>query len=168
MKKQPEYTYEKDSTVWAVVRWKQATATGYVGEKIETYILKSDAQKRVYELNGWQDNRIDFSHNWNNKLQNKAFTTIRLWNEKKYVEGRDYAIYLNGFSRGFARLLSIKRLKLQQINEHIARLDTGYSAVECREVLRTMYNKQIDWNTQELAYCLFAFVEEKKKNLFNN
>ena len=169
MKKQPEYTYEKDSTVWAVIRWtKTALGNGYTGEKVATYILKEDARREVFRLNGWQDNRLEFSHNWNNKLLGKAFTTIRLWNEKKYIEGREFPVYLNGFSRGFAVLLSVKRLKLEQINEHIARLDTGYSAAECRELLRTMYkNKQIDWDRQDLAYCLFAFVE-KKRDLFNN
>ena len=161
-KKQPEYTYERDSTVWAVIRWTKAeNGSGYRGEKIATYILKSDARKEVFRLNGWQDNRLEFSHNWNNKLHGKAFTSIRLWNEKKYIAGIEFPVYLNGFSRGFATLISVKRLKLAQINEHIARLDTGYSATECREMLRTMYkNKNINWDTQELAYCLLVWVEK--------
>ena len=58
-------------------------------------------------------------------------------------------------------------MKLHQINEYIARIDTGYSADECQNIIRTMYkNKRIDWNTQDLALCLFVYVDEKK-NLFN-
>ena len=163
MKIQPEYSFEKDSTVWAVIRWKNAeNGNGLVGEKIKTFILKDDARKEVYRLNGWQDFRLDFSHNWNGKLHGKAFTSIRLWNERKYQIDKEYDIYLNGFRRGRAKLISLKRIKIHQINEHIARLDTGYSAVECRELIRKMYkNKSIDWERQELAYCLFVFMDEK-------
>lgn len=159
MKKQPEYTYERYSSLWAVVRWKDApSGGGQVGERIKTYILKDDARKEVYRLNGWQDFRLDFSHNWNGKLHGKAFTTIRLWNEKKYRLEKEYDVYVGSFRRGRAKLISIKRIKLHQINEHIARLDTGFSATECREMFRTMYkNKNIDWEKQDLAYCLFVF-----------
>ncbi len=164
MKKQPEYTYERDSGVWAVVRWSPLQSGGYSGEKIATYMLKSDARKEVFRLNGWQDNRLEFSQNWNNKLNGEAFTTIRLWNEKKYFAGNELPVYEKDFSHGFARIISVKRLKLHQINEHIARLDTGYSARECQEMLRTMYkNKRIDWDSQELAYCLLVYVEQENK-----
>lgn len=165
MKRHPEYTYEKDGTIWCVVRWKQgATAGNYTGEKIETYILKEAARRRAYELNGWEESRIYFSHNWNNKLQCNSFTSLRLWNEKKYVEGREFDICLNGMSRGTARLVSVKRLKIEQINEYIARLDTGYPARECREMLRTMYKKsRIDWDTQYLALCLFVYEKTEQK-----
>lgn len=54
MKKQPEYSYERNSTIWAVIRWrKSATGNGYIGEKIATYILKEDARREVFRLNGW-------------------------------------------------------------------------------------------------------------------
>lgn len=164
MNNQPEYTYERYGSVWAVIRWTKLDKGRQSGERIATYILKNDARKEVFRLNGWQNNRLEFSQNWNNKLNGKAFTTIRLWNEKKYAVDRELPVYLNGFSRGFARVISVKRLKLHQINEHIARLDTGYSARECQEMLRTMYkNKRIDWNSQELAYCLMVYVEQENR-----
>lgn len=167
MIKQPEYTYERESTVWCVVHWKKLDNNSYSGEKIATYILKDDARKEVFRLNGWTDNRIEFSTNWNGKLHNNAFTSIRLWNEKKYVIGRDYDVWLSHIRKGFAKLVAVKRMKLHQINEYIARIDTGYSADECQNIIRTMYkNKRIDWNTQDLALCLFVYVDEKK-NLFN-
>lgn len=169
MRKQPEYTFERDSTIWAVIRWRKSKdGNGYVGKKVATFILKEDARKEVYRLNGWKDMRLDFSYNWNNKLNGKAFTSIRLWNENKYEVGNVYEIRLGNAKKGSARLISMKRIRLNQINDHIALLDTGYMANECVEIIKTMYkNKRIDWDTQCLAYCLFLYIEDKM-DLFNN
>lgn len=163
MKKQPEYTYERDNGVWSVFRWREGNNGMRIAEKVYSCLQRENARKEAYKLNGWMDIRLEFTHNWNNKLQCKSFTTIRLWNERKYVEGKELPVYLHGFDRGFARIISVKKIKIEQINEHIARLDTGYSARECKELIRTMYkNKNIDWEKQYLAYCLLQFVEEKK------
>lgn len=53
-KKQPEYTYKRHSSMWAVVRWQDTGSGRYHGTVIETYDLREVARKRVYELNGWQ------------------------------------------------------------------------------------------------------------------
>jgi hypothetical protein len=51
-------------------------------------------------------------------------------------------------------------LLLDQINDWIARLDTGYDAEKCKELLRTMYkNKGIDWSKQQLAYVMLERYE---------
>lgn len=166
---QQEYTFERDSTVWAVIRWKKSEhGNGYVGEKVSTYILKEDARKEVYRLNGWKDKRIDFSYNWNSKLNGKAFTSIRLWNEAKYQVNSVYEIRLGNTKKGLARLISLKRIRIDHINDHIALLDTGCRAEECKQLIKTMYkNRHINWESQDLAYCLFMYVEDKK-DLFNN
>lgn len=166
---QPEFTFERDSTVWAIIQWRKSDhGSGYVGEKIATYILKEDARKEVYRLNGWKDMKLDFSYNWNGKLNGKAFTSIRLWNEGKYEVGNEYEIRLGNTKKGTARLISLKRIRLNQINDYIALLDTGYQVDECREMLKTMYkNKHINWETQFLAYCLFMYIDENN-NLFNH
>lgn len=48
------YNYIRHSTVWAVVKWEDLTAGRRRGTIIETYDLKQDARRRVYELNGWR------------------------------------------------------------------------------------------------------------------
>lgn len=161
MSNHPEYTFERDSTIWAVIRWKRSeNGNGFIGEKIATYILKEDARREVYRLNGWKDMRLDFSYNWNSKLNGKAFTSIRLWNESKYKVGNVYEIWLGNTKKGIARLISLKRMRLDQINDHIALLDTGYQADECREMIKKMYkNKHINWESQFLAYCLFVYID---------
>lgn len=169
MKNQPEYSFERDSSIWVVIRWRKSeSGSGYTGDKIASYTQKDDARKEVYRLNGWKDMRLDFSNNWNSKLNGKAFTTIRIWNESKYVTGNVYEIRLGNTKKGIARLVSLKRMRLDQINDFIALLDTGYNAEECRGIIKKMYkNKHINWETQLLAYCLFVFIEDGN-NLFNN
>lgn len=55
MREQPEYSYERYYTLWAVYRWRKApSGSGYIGERVETWMLKEDARKRTYELNGWK------------------------------------------------------------------------------------------------------------------
>ena len=51
--KQHEYTYQRESTVWAVYHWQKAAGGSYKGEKIATYNLREDARREVYKLNGW-------------------------------------------------------------------------------------------------------------------
>src|SRR5690554_4448825 len=168
MRKQPEYTFERDATIWAVIKWRKSdTGEGYIGEKVSSHVFKVDARKEVYRLNGWKDLRLDFAYNWNKKLNGKAFTSIRLWNENKYQVGNVYDIWLGNTKKGIASLVSLKRIRLDQINDHIALLDTGYRSAECQDMIKKMYkNKRINWESQYLAYCLFMY-EENKNDLFN-
>lgn len=100
---------------------------------------------------------IEYSYNWNNKLSCKAHTSIRLRNDNKYVVGQVYQETLKGKHLQDATLVAIKHLKLSQVNEFIARLDTGYSVDECKKLITTMYkNKCVDWETQELSLLLLV------------
>jgi len=53
---------------------------------------------------------IKFSYNWNNKLENKAFTTIRIHNPKKYIAGKAFNIELNGTPKGQCHLVKEKKV----------------------------------------------------------
>jgi hypothetical protein len=120
-------------------------------------------------------NPLTFHHNWNGKLSNSAFTTLRLWNPSKYDTGVIFDILLTDRSDkvqtmyGEAAVADVKKLKINQINEFIARLDTGYSAEETINILKTMYkNKKIDWQTQDLALVLLVKVKSQpiQKSIF--
>lgn len=97
---------------------------------------------------------LKFSTNWNNKLDCKAFTTLRLPNQK-YAIGKEFNITLNGVSKGTGVIHSIKLIAYQDINEYIARIDTGYSAKECKDILRKMY-PNVDFTVQKLAFILIV------------
>lgn len=90
------------------------------------------------------NNVINFSTNWNNKLANRYFTTIRLKNCKKYIIGKSYCIQLQRKFLKNALIEDIKTIYLKDINEFIAGLDTGYSAHETKQMLTNMYSKKVD------------------------
>ena len=108
--------------------------------------------------------KISFSHNWNNKLHNKAFTTFRLHNPKKYQIGRYYQIELKGDVLGVAEMMHISTGRLHKINEYASYLDTGYSPDEMIKIIKTMYkNKNIDWDNQQWGWCLLRYVNPIKQ-----
>jgi len=89
-------------------------------------------------------NNLKFSYNWNGKLSTGAFTTLRLFNEKKYVTGFVYRVYLKDEFLGMAKLVGIRRTRLYMLNEFVARLDTGYSLAKCQQIIERMYGKGKD------------------------
>jgi hypothetical protein len=113
---------------------------------------------------------IRFSYNWNNKLTNAAFTTLRLHNPAKYKRSGRFRIECNGQLRGIAELKAVRTFKISALNEFVTFLDTGYNVPETVNLLQTMYkNKCIDWNTQKLDFCLLVYEKEgKENNLFDN
>lgn len=114
---------------------------------------------------------LDFTYNWNSKLRNRCFTTLRLRNDAKYYKGAKYAITLQGFPKGNAKAVDVKYITIDRISDWIAKLDTGYTAKECVAMLKEMYKNQplINWSTQQLAYCLIEWEnQEGMKHLFDS
>ncbi|MCF8359246.1 MAG: hypothetical protein K9H26_10835 [Prolixibacteraceae bacterium] len=111
-------------------------------------------------------NRINFSYNWNKKLDCNVFSTIRLWNPAKYYEGAEVDIWENSrkpaLFRGRGRLLIVSKFKLHQLKPAAAWLDTGYSLEETRNILRKMYfGKVPDVEKQDFAYIIIEKIKEK-------
>lgn len=103
--------------------------------------------------------KLNFSFNWNNKLACSFFTTIRLKNPKYHV-GAKFSACLKDKALKEVEVVAVKHLKLTEINDYIAGLDTGYDAVECRQLIKNMYkNKVADWNNQELAFVLLKTIK---------
>lgn len=75
-------------------------------------------------------NEVNFFYNWNNKLNNHLFTTIRSWNsekEKNYrsLVGEDVEILLNG---KLVKIATLKAVLVEGINylpTLLLQLDTG-------------------------------------------
>lgn len=99
------------------------------------------------------NNIINFSTNWNNKLDCMAFTTIRLRNSNKYQIGKEYKIILKKNFKKNTRIEAIKTIYFNQINEFIAHLDTGYSAHETKNIIKKMYSK-VNLETQPFSFIL--------------
>ena len=100
---------------------------------------------------------IKFSTNWNNKLNCKAFTTIRLANPRKYFEGGLYNIYLKEKQIGIAAIMQIIPFKLVQLSDSISYLDTGYNKTETTRIFKQMYpNYDFEANELYLMTLLFS------------
>ena len=108
---------------------------------------------------------LKFSYNWNNKLNCNSFTTLRLRNDNKYYPGAKVHIWFGNTYKGKATIVGIHFYTLDKINEFVARLDTGYSAEECREIIMKMYKDKpnINWATQQLAFCLVVYDKRANK-----
>jgi hypothetical protein len=107
--------------------------------------------------------QVAFTYNWNNKLHNKSFTSLRLENNEKYVIGETYEILEKGIIIKKATIEGIRSIYIHEINLFIARLDTGYNIEGCVKIIKTMYSKKnIDWTKQKISFLLFVTAEEKK------
>lgn len=102
---------------------------------------------------------LPFSTNWNNKLDCRAFTTLRLYDEHRHVAGRPVKILLKGHNMGSGRIEAVKKFHINQLSPYISYLDTGYSVEECKSILHRMYST-VDWDRKALA--LILIVKDKK------
>lgn len=108
---------------------------------------------------------IKFSFDWNRKLQNKAFTTIRL-NDQKYQMGVRYLIELKGEIKGVATLVDMRKLTIDQLNNFVTYLDTGYNVEQTTRLLQTMYkNQKVDWESQLLVFCLLVYDDKETETI---
>lgn len=117
-----------------------------------------------------EDNLI-FTNNWNNKLNCKCFTTLRLHNQQKYYRGAIKNVMLKDVSKGKAVIVGVQSFMLSQVSEYVARIDTGLNAKECQQMIKSMYKKyaHINWNVQLLDFVLLEYERrEKEPNLFEN
>lgn len=98
------------------------------------------------------DQTLEFSYNWNEKLNCKYYTTLRLSNN--YKIGKTYLVYLKGKPHSKGKIISRRQFHIHAINEFVAYLDTGYNATKCKDILKKMYKyKMINWKKQLI--CLY-------------
>jgi uncharacterized protein YqfB (UPF0267 family) len=109
----------------------------------------------------WEMGKIDFSYNWNNKLNCKVFTTFRLQNQK-YREGERLEVYLKKEYLGVAEVVSCATLTLNQVTEGVALIDTGYPLDEFKKIIRRMY-KTADREYFNLMFLKWIEKPEVKK-----
>lgn len=133
------------------------------GGKHAIYCLKCKQQAgKYYRV---MTERIEFTQNWNGKLNCNSFTTMRLHNPVKYCIGSTKQVYLKGVWKGDAKIIDVRRIHLSDINLFTAKLDMGIPVEECRQVLRTMYKNRpgINWETQLIDFCLLEYCKESKE-----
>lgn len=111
--------------------------------------------------------QLNFSYNWNNKLRNKCFSTIRIWQPDKYIEGETYAVYLKGKYLGPAKLVAVNDFRLGLMSPGMALLDTGYTRDEVKQIMRKMYDSYIRQHGDNalFGFYIFQYVQPEQKTL---
>lgn len=105
--------------------------------------------------------KLNFSYNWNNKLDCAVFTTLRLHNPKIYYAGALKSVYLKDVYKKDVEIMAVKKMLLGSITEYTAGVDTGYSAQECQKLIKTMYkSRNINWATQLLDFMLLKTIKK--------
>lgn len=110
--------------------------------------------------------RLNFSYNWNNKLNCNVFSTIRRYNPAVHYEGRIVQVFETGTKpgtdRGKAKYIIVTPFKLHQLKPSMAYLDTGYNLEETKNILRTMYTGKVpDIEQETFCYCILEKIKEK-------
>jgi len=104
---------------------------------------------------------IKFSQNWNNKLFGKAFTTIRLHSDYKYIIGDLHEVLFEKKKEpqimlGVAQIVTKQTILLRELTEFDAYLDTGYNLAATTDIIVNMY-KNCDFTTQKLDFMLYKY-----------
>lgn len=102
--------------------------------------------------------RLDYSTNWNNKLDSPIHTTIRL--SGRFRVGDVIAEFLNNEFKGHVKVIDKKRILLDSLNDWVAGIDTGYTRDETIKLVKTMYkNKGVDFATTPVYLYLLKRTE---------
>lgn len=104
---------------------------------------------------------INFSFNWNNKLNNLVFTTIRAHSKTKYELNKEYQLMLHNhvFAQGI--IIGIVTKNYLQLSDGECFLDTGYSLIETRNIIKTMYKLE-----SEKSFVIDYILIKKTKALY--
>jgi hypothetical protein len=105
--------------------------------------------------------KLDFSANWNNKLDCKCFSTIRIYNQAKHFKGNQFDVFLNKKYKNKVIVLGTIITKLNELSDYICYLDTGYSREETIAILQKMFPR-IDFKTQKICILLLKKVDPPK------
>lgn len=126
---------------------------------IHVQILQRNTKKSD---NTMQRNTLNFTTNWNGKLFTDFFTTFRP-NFPMYKIGARFDAVLNSTqSFGEVEVIEKKLMKLSDVNEFIARLDTGYDAENFKKLIRTIYKTKFE-DIDNLQFCLLLLKKIKKQ-----
>jgi len=113
------------------------------------------------------DNVVRFVENWNNKLQNYSFTTVRPVNHRKYIKGKSYWIELFDVKKGKyvklgnARLVASSSFYLNNISDTMSFIDANMRAEDFKKLITRLYSKS-SIDVQLIRFNMLVFQFEKR------
>jgi hypothetical protein len=113
--------------------------------------------------------RIHFSNNWNGKLLQDVFTTIRVYDYDKYPDGELFEIEYKNKVVGLARLEAKKPFRFGELNDITSMVECGFGRAYLSKLLKTFYGDKI--NSESALYMLILKWEKRNmevmQELFN-
>ena len=107
--------------------------------------------------------RTNFAKNWNNKLLQDNFGTVRLPDDKFYQDA-EHEIALNDTILGIAKIYTIRRFKFGDIRDALGWLDSGMPAVKLAAMLKNMYKNKIEGGVQNETIFMHVIFHWKSRN----
>lgn len=104
--------------------------------------LSEKTIKWLQSLQGQEINTIKFLQNWNEKLNSKEFTTIRIFDANKYKRGDLKRIELKGNFCMYAGIVKVEKVKLYDLADSEIRQDTGLSRNDAYHWFEKFYGKK--------------------------
>lgn len=105
---------------------------------------------------------LDFSYNWNSKLDNKIFSTIRQasnFNLLTFQSRSTVKIFLKGAFLFEAKILDVKIDFINNFPKYAVMLVTGYDYYISINILKKMYSKYIiDIHSVKFMYILLQKI----------
>lgn len=120
--------------------------------------LKQTMEKDIKNLQWYRSNEdfIDFSHNWNGKLNCTVFTTIRIYNAVRFSPGLIKTVRLKESKLKTVKIIScIPKFPLE-FNDHECLMDTGLSKRKTINLIREMYKNKLPM-IDTVKFCLVTF-----------
>lgn len=108
-------------------------------------------------------NTIEFSYNWNSKLNCKYFTTLRLSN--RLAVGEWVLVYEKNKCLGLHKVEDKKQLAVKNLNPWICGIDTGYTVEETKRILERMYPGKIFEETVIYWYLIRKPTKEEQSQI---
>ena len=115
---------------------------------------------------------LNFSHNWNNKLDCNSFSTVRIRNDNKYQLLDLFRVFLKrevypqNVDFAIARLQSITHFYLHKVTPGITFIDANLPVIDFIQLITKMYkNKGINFHKQQMSFLVFQYLtpEETKE-----
>lgn len=113
-----------------------------------------------------------FVNNWNNKLNCNAFACIRV--STTFKIGQKYRVVLQKSKtesdvKGVAEVVAVKEFHLENLNEFMSYLDSGYSIEETKKIIRSIHQRfNIDYVNQMLSFVIMKYIKGYKEDLFSS
>lgn len=107
---------------------------------------------------------MKFSKNWNNKLDRENFTTIQeyrseKWNFYRGQIGSPFMVTVAGKFHSYARLVDVKKMRMEEMSEDLLREDTGFETVEAKKILYNFTSRSL-WKMGEKTMYIVLYFEK--------